>query len=215
MGSALACALAELPLDVVLVEAREVAAARAAELRRARHGARERLAADPLRASISGRELKGYTEAIRSIHISERGRFGAARIEAAEQNVPALGYTVENQTLGRVLWDRLQRAPRLTVLAPGEGRPALACASPTAPSSRSSAATPSRPCARSSSSRPTARARPCATRSASRPTSTTTGSAPSIFNCSTEAPLDGPRVRALHGARADRAAAAHGRPRAP
>ena len=32
--------------------------------------------------------------------------------------MPALGYTVENQALGRVLWERLQRAPRLTVLAP-------------------------------------------------------------------------------------------------
>jgi len=34
--------------------------------------------------------------------------------------VPALGYTVENQTLGRVLWERLQRSARLTVLAPAK-----------------------------------------------------------------------------------------------
>ena len=34
--------------------------------------------------------------------------------------MPALGYTVENQTLGRVLWERLQRAPSLTVLAPAK-----------------------------------------------------------------------------------------------
>ena len=65
-------------------------------------------------------ELKGYTEAIRSIHISERGRFGAARIYATEEHVPALGFTVENQALGRVLWERLQRSERLTVLAPGK-----------------------------------------------------------------------------------------------
>ena len=66
------------------------------------------------------RDLAGYVESIRSIHISERGRFGAARIEAREEHVPALGYTVENQTLGRVLWERLQRSARLTVLAPAK-----------------------------------------------------------------------------------------------
>ena len=61
---------------------------------------------------------QSYTEAIRTIHISERGRFGAARIRADEEGVPALGYTVENPSLGRVLWHRLERAPRFTVLAP-------------------------------------------------------------------------------------------------
>jgi 2-octaprenyl-6-methoxyphenol hydroxylase len=66
------------------------------------------------------RDLAGYVESIRSIHISERGRFGAARIEAREEHVPALGYTVENQTLGRVLWERLRHSARLTVLAPAK-----------------------------------------------------------------------------------------------
>ncbi len=119
VGSALACALAELPLDVVLVEARE-----AQLLEQPSFDARVTALANGAQQILSGLnlwpELKGYTEAIRSIHISERGRFGAARIEAGEQNVPALGYTVENQTLGRVLWERLQRSPRLTVLAPAK-----------------------------------------------------------------------------------------------
>jgi len=119
VGSALACALAELPLDVVLVEARAVEL-----LEQPGFDARVTALANGAQQILSGLglwpELKGYTEAIRSIHISERGRFGAARIEAGEQNVPALGYTVENQTLGRVLWERLQRAPRLTVLAPAK-----------------------------------------------------------------------------------------------
>jgi 2-octaprenyl-6-methoxyphenol hydroxylase len=119
VGSALACALAELPLDVVLVEAREPQL-----LEQPSFDARVTALANGAQQILSGLdlwpELKGYTEAIRSIHISERGRFGAARIEAGDQNVPALGYTVENQTLGRVLWDRLQRARRLTVLAPAK-----------------------------------------------------------------------------------------------
>ena len=117
VGSALACALAELPLSVLLVEARA-----AEQLEQPSFDARVTALANGSQQILAGldlwQELKGYTQAIRSIHISERGRFGAARIDAAEEHVPALGYTVENSLLGRVLWDRLQRAQRLTVLAP-------------------------------------------------------------------------------------------------
>jgi 2-octaprenyl-6-methoxyphenol hydroxylase len=117
VGSALACALAELPLDVVLVEALKPQL-----LAQPSFDARVTALANGSQQILAGLdlwpELKAYTEAIRSIHVSERGRFGAARIEAAEENVPALGFTVENQTLGRVLWERLERSPRLTVLAP-------------------------------------------------------------------------------------------------
>jgi len=118
VGSALACALADLPLSVVLVEARE-----AELLAQPSFDARVTALANGSQQILAGldlwSELKGYTEAIRSIHISERGRFGAARIHATEEHVPALGFTVENQALGRVLWERLQRSERLTVLAPG------------------------------------------------------------------------------------------------
>lgn len=117
VGSALACALAELPLDVVLVEAR-----RPNLLEQPSFDARVTALANGSQQILAGLglwpELESYVEPIRFIHVSERGRFGAARIAAAEENVPALGYTVENSTLGRVLWERLQRAPRLTVLAP-------------------------------------------------------------------------------------------------
>jgi len=119
VGSALACALAELPLSVVLVEAQQ-----AQLLAQPSFDARVTALANGSQQILSGLdlwgELKGYTEAIRSIHISERGRFGAARIQAAEEHVPALGYTVENQALGRVLWERLQRSPRLAVMAPAK-----------------------------------------------------------------------------------------------
>jgi 2-octaprenyl-6-methoxyphenol hydroxylase len=117
VGSALACALADLPLDVVLVEAQEVRLLEQpsfdARVTALANGSQQILAALGLWA-----DLKSYAEAIRKIHISERGRFGAARIQADDEGVPALGYTVENQALGRVLWQRLERAPRFTVLAP-------------------------------------------------------------------------------------------------
>jgi len=119
VGSALACALAELPLDTVLVEAQEVRQLSQpgfdTRVTALANGSQQILAALSLWT-----ELKGYTEAIRTIHISERGRFGAARISAAEERVPALGYTVENQALGRVLWERLRGAQRFTPLAPAK-----------------------------------------------------------------------------------------------
>ena len=46
-------------------------------------------------------------EAIRDIHISDRGRFAAARINAKAEGVPALGYVVENAWLGHCLWAAL------------------------------------------------------------------------------------------------------------
>ena len=119
VGSALACALAELPLDVVLVEAQEVRL-----LEQPSFDARVTALANGSQQILAGlglwADLKSYAEAIRKIHISERGRFGAARIQADDEGVPALGYTVENQALGRVLWQRLTRAPRFTALAPAK-----------------------------------------------------------------------------------------------
>jgi len=119
VGSALACALAELPLDVVLVEVQQPQL-----LAQPSFDARVTALANGSQQILSGlglwRDLAGYVEPIRTIHISERGRFGAARLKAPEENVPALGYTVENQTLGRVLWERLQRSQRLKVLAPAK-----------------------------------------------------------------------------------------------
>ncbi|MGC8113752.1 2-octaprenyl-6-methoxyphenyl hydroxylase [Metapseudomonas otitidis] len=46
-------------------------------------------------------------EPILQIHVSDRGRFGAARLAAIEEGVPALGYVVENAWLGQCLWHAL------------------------------------------------------------------------------------------------------------
>ena len=47
---------------------------------------------------------------IRSIHVSDAGRFGVARLEAREQGVPAFGYVVPNRVIGRVLWQALRES---------------------------------------------------------------------------------------------------------
>ncbi len=46
-------------------------------------------------------------EAIKSIHVSDRGHLGATRITHKEENVEALGYVVENRVMGKVLMDEV------------------------------------------------------------------------------------------------------------
>jgi 2-octaprenyl-6-methoxyphenol hydroxylase len=56
--------------------------------------------------------------AIRTIHVSEGGRFGFARLSAAEQGVDAFGYVVANRCIGAALWQQLRSAPGLTLQVP-------------------------------------------------------------------------------------------------
>lgn len=55
---------------------------------------------------------------IKSIHISDRGRFGFAHIDAEEQAVEALGYVVINRVLGRVLQEALCDVEQLDFICP-------------------------------------------------------------------------------------------------
>lgn len=63
-------------------------------------------------------ELAADSCAIRSIHVSDAGRFGVARLEAQEQGVAAFGYVVPNRLVGRVLWKALREAPNITLAVP-------------------------------------------------------------------------------------------------
>ena len=66
--------------------------------------------------------LQTHLSPINQIHVSDKGHFGAARLSAEQEQVPALGYVVENHWLGRVLLDRLQRedAGNIDFLCPAE-----------------------------------------------------------------------------------------------
>jgi 2-octaprenyl-6-methoxyphenol hydroxylase len=55
---------------------------------------------------------------IRRIHVSEQGRFGTARIDAAEQGRESLGYVLPNRVIGAALWGGLARVPQVQVIAP-------------------------------------------------------------------------------------------------
>ncbi|MHB8476023.1 MAG: 2-octaprenyl-6-methoxyphenyl hydroxylase [Steroidobacteraceae bacterium] len=57
---------------------------------------------------------------IRKIHVSDQGRFGFARIDAAEQGLTALGYVVPNRALGSALWARVMACPHIQVHCPAQ-----------------------------------------------------------------------------------------------
>jgi 2-octaprenyl-6-methoxyphenol hydroxylase len=59
--------------------------------------------------------MAAESAAIRSIHVSDAGRFGVARLDAREQGVHAFGYVVPNRVIGRVLWQALRKAPNVTL----------------------------------------------------------------------------------------------------
>jgi 2-octaprenyl-6-methoxyphenol hydroxylase len=62
--------------------------------------------------------VSGAATAIRKIHVSDQGRFGFARVDAAEQGLAAMGYVVPNRALGNALWARLSRSESLRILCP-------------------------------------------------------------------------------------------------
>ena len=64
--------------------------------------------------------LAGEAAAIRTIHVSEAGRFGSARLRAAEQGIDAFGYVIPNRVIGRALWRGLERAGGVTLRVPAK-----------------------------------------------------------------------------------------------
>lgn len=117
VGAALALALRETPLHVALVE-----------------GFAPGSAGQPSfddRTSALGNGTRRVFEAlgiwervapeagvIRRIHVSDAGRFGFARLEAAEQGIEAFGYVVPNRVIGAALWEALADAPQVRRFMP-------------------------------------------------------------------------------------------------
>jgi len=121
VGASLALALAQLKLEVVLIEA-------------APFGALDQPSFDERSTAISNGSRRIFealgvwpliereATAIRRIHVSDRGRFGFTRIDAKEQGLSALGFVVVNRVMGAALWRRLSAEPSITVLAPAKVR---------------------------------------------------------------------------------------------
>jgi 2-octaprenyl-6-methoxyphenol hydroxylase len=56
--------------------------------------------------------------AITTIHVSDAGRFGLARLVASEQGIDAFGYVISNRVIGTALWEKLQAAQGVLLRVP-------------------------------------------------------------------------------------------------
>src|ERR1700748_2125424 len=56
--------------------------------------------------------------AITTIHVSDAGRFGFARLVASEQGIDAFGYVIPNRVIGAALWEKLQGAKDVLLRVP-------------------------------------------------------------------------------------------------
>jgi len=119
VGASLAVALAPLGLKLALVEAIP-------------HGSGSQPSFDERTTALSNgsrrilqtlgvwSEVASSATPIRRIHVSDQGRFGFARIDAAEQGLEAIGYVVPNRALGQALWSRLAQDAHVQLHCPAQ-----------------------------------------------------------------------------------------------
>jgi 2-octaprenyl-6-methoxyphenol hydroxylase len=119
VGASLAVALAPLGLKIALIEA-------------VPHGNASQPSFDERTTALSNGSrrilealgvwsgVSPLATPIRKIHVSDQGRFGFARIDAAEQGLTAMGYVVPNRALGTALWSRLQAHANVHIHCPAQ-----------------------------------------------------------------------------------------------
>lgn len=117
IGTSFALALAPLGLRMAVVEAVARAAAKQPSFDE-RSTALSRSSQRMFTAMGLWDDIEAAATPIRSIHVSEKGRFGFAHIDADEQGVEALGYVVINRVLGGVLQAALDQQENIDVLCP-------------------------------------------------------------------------------------------------
>ena len=61
-------------------------------------------------------QIEAQAAPIRHIHVSSRGRWGATRLRAADYQLDALGYVIENQALSRCLLDAVEASKKIKLL---------------------------------------------------------------------------------------------------
>lgn len=139
VGGAAALALADSDLDVVALDARaEGATGRGDRSLALSHGSR--LIFERLGIWSEVAATPDAVTSIKAIDISQRGGFGHARLEAAEQGLPALGYVVSYRALQGAIDAALARAGRRVVHAISANRVTATAAYATVSAEREGAA---------------------------------------------------------------------------
>ncbi len=118
IGTSLGLALAPLNLRIAVVEAVARGAAQQPSFDD-RSTALSRSSQRMFAAMGLWPDIVAASTPIRSIHVSDKGRFGFSHIDAAQQKVEALGYVVINRVLGQVLQDALAEVRGLDLICPG------------------------------------------------------------------------------------------------
>ena len=118
VGASLALSLAPLGLKIVLLEAVPPGAGE-------QHPSFDERTSALANGTVRAFRTLGVWDAmsreaapIRRIHVSDQGRFGSARVDAAEQGLEALGYVLPNRAIGAALWAALRNAGNVEVIAP-------------------------------------------------------------------------------------------------
>ncbi|MCG6971236.1 MAG: 2-octaprenyl-6-methoxyphenyl hydroxylase [Gammaproteobacteria bacterium] len=119
VGASLACALGAQPLRIAMVEAVPYQAEsqpsyddRAIALSFGTHTIFNGIGVWP--------HLAEHATAIKHIHVSEQGAFGATRLHHSDEGVPALGYVVTARHIGQALISRLQTLKNVEVISPAQ-----------------------------------------------------------------------------------------------
>jgi 2-octaprenyl-6-methoxyphenol hydroxylase len=117
VGASLACALSGQGLRIAVIEG-------IAPATRAEPGYDDRAIALSYgtRRILDGlglwRQLAGDATPIHQIHVSDRGHFGTAHMDRADEGLPAIGYVVPARAIGRVLEDAVAAAADIERFCP-------------------------------------------------------------------------------------------------
>ncbi|MDB6041771.1 MAG: 2-octaprenyl-6-methoxyphenol hydroxylase [Gammaproteobacteria bacterium] len=117
VGASLALGLQDLGIDVLLVEGTAPGSS-------AQSSFDERTTAlgNASRRIFEGlgvwADIATQAAPIRTIHVSDAGRFGFARLRAEEQGIDAFGYVVANRVIGAALWQKLTSSKGIVLRVP-------------------------------------------------------------------------------------------------
>lgn len=117
VGASLAAALGPLPFKIALIEAVPLRSSGQPSYD-ARSTAVSNGSQTIFRSIGVWEGMVTDAEPIRSIHVSDRGRFGFTHLDCREHGVAALGYVVENRAIGAALWDHLSARSNIELISP-------------------------------------------------------------------------------------------------
>ncbi len=117
VGATMALALSELPVSIAVIEAFEFSHQQQPSFDD-RSLALSLGSVQILKAIDLWQELAPRAFPIEKIHVSDKGNFGFARMDAQELQQDALGFVIETREAGKVLYQQLKSKSNITLFCP-------------------------------------------------------------------------------------------------